>query len=117
MKAIRISSEAHKALARYRWPGNIRELKNILTFALYSMEEDAKVIEVRHLPSQLLEKESLAAKATQSSSRGKKTSREEMLEILENCQGNKSKAARALGISRTELYNRLKKLALDADSV
>lgn len=117
MKSVRISNEAHKVLSRYRWPGNVRELKNILTFALYSMEEDGKVIEVRHLPSQLLEKESPATKPAQASPRGKKTSREEMIEILENCQGNKSKAARALGISRTELYNRLKKLSIDVDSV
>ena len=111
--SIGISDEACLALCRYRWPGNVRELKNVLTFALYSLEADCKTIEVRHLPSQLFEKSLPAEKPAAKEEPRTKSSRDELVEALERCSGNKSKAARELGISRTELYNRLRKFSLN----
>ena len=104
------SEAAYQAMSQYNWPGNIRELKNVLTFALYSLEENCNVIEVRHLPLRLQEKTTRSEAASVSKPKlRKKLSAEEVDSALERHNGNKSKAARELGISRTELYNKLKK--------
>lgn len=113
-KISRIDDEALKTLQNYAWPGNIRELKNVLTFAVCSMETGCSILGVRHLPAALIEK-SLAspARARLSLQEAKRrTERETIAAVLAVCNGNKSRAARELGISRTELYKKLKKLGL-----
>ena len=49
-REIQISNELYRAFGLYPWHGNIRELKNVITYALFNLEEDEKVLSTRHLP-------------------------------------------------------------------
>ncbi len=112
----RVDDSALEMLRNYNWPGNIRELRNVLTFAICSMEPGCSSLSVRHLPPNLIEK-SLAAptRARQTLHEAKAwAERETLVEALRNSSGNKSRAARELGISRTELYKKIKKFDLEA---
>jgi len=50
-------------LNRYPWPGNARELRNVLTFALCLLEDDTSTIGTEHLPQRFLESFDEAAEA------------------------------------------------------
>jgi DNA-binding NtrC family response regulator len=85
-------------LARYSWPGNVRELKNLIERSLilgYYADDFAPDEETAVSPAPTLEpgsEESLAA-----------IERRHILGVLETCKGNKSEAARRLGVSRKTL--------------
>lgn len=115
-RGITVDDKAFEVLRKYDWPGNIRELKNVLTFALYSMEANCTVISARHLPPNLIEKSlaSSSGKVKEATLHDAQmwTTRETIVAALTRNNGNKSRAARELGISRTELYKKLKKFSL-----
>jgi len=97
---------APAALARleaYAWPGNIRELRNVLERAMV-LSENGRISE-DDLPPEL----SVAA-ASGAASRDTlaETERDHILRILRECGGNKRVAAQRLGISRSTLYERLR---------
>jgi DNA-binding NtrC family response regulator len=86
-------------LARYSWPGNVRELKNLIERSLilgYFADDfvpDDDAIAVSPAPTaEQSEEESLAT-----------IERRHILGVLETCKGNKSEAARRLGVSRKTL--------------
>jgi DNA-binding NtrC family response regulator len=85
-------------LSRYTWPGNVRELKNLVERSLilgYCADDFAPDDEIAVSPAPTLESgddESLAA-----------VERRHILGVLESCKGNKSEAARRLGVSRKTL--------------
>ena len=113
-RGISVDEKAFEVLRKYDWPGNVRELKNVLTFALYSMETGCTVINARHLPPNLIEKSiqpSNIPKATLHDTQ-MWSMREAISAALARNNGNKSRTARDLGISRTELYKKLKKFSL-----
>lgn len=51
---LQISPEMYRLLRQSSWPGNIRELKNILTFAIFSLEDGEYILTPRHLPERFL---------------------------------------------------------------
>jgi len=103
-KATSVSAEALGVLRTYDFPGNVRELANVIERAV--IVSDAKRIEPSNLP------ESIRA-AVQVLERKKKplllaqVEAEYIAETLTAAGGNKTKAARMLGISRKNLYERL----------
>jgi len=104
-----ISPEAMALLQRYEFPGNVRELENILEHALIMCKEP--LIQPHHLPSYLqgLERELETAMDTKMREVQTRT----ILQVLRKHNGNKLKAARELGIHRTTLWRRLKELNPD----
>lgn len=52
--SIQISPELYRTLRQSAWPGNIRELKNILTFAIFNLEEGEHILTPAHLPQRFL---------------------------------------------------------------
>ncbi len=106
-----LSTEALKLLEHYPWPGNVRELENVLERVTAFCEGDAVTPadmphEVRHPSQQVASDTGLA---------GLKLSQIERMAIiqtLEMCQGNKSKAARRLGISEKSIYNKMRRLEI-----
>ena len=54
-KNIRVDGELYRVFARYPWRGNIRELKNVLTYALYTLGDKGDTLGVRHLPKRFLQ--------------------------------------------------------------
>ena len=99
---IRFSPEALSRMMDYHWPGNVRELQNAVMFAI--VKSSGGVIKPRHLPMELSE----------SGNPGKRRGALKKLDLgilsnaLKEAGGNKSKAARLLGISRATLYRFIK---------
>jgi len=104
-KALSVSDKAMKTFADYCWPGNVRQLRNVLERAVILATGDK--ITHRELPEELL-----SFKRGTTSSNSLKTFRELEMEALKDalhaCKGNKSKASRILGISRKAIYKRLR---------
>ncbi len=99
----RLTGEAERALASYHWPGNIRELENELTSALVRARGSAS-IETEHL-SLPKRRAGLACLRTVSEAFEKGL----LADALARSGGNRTHAARALGISRQGLYRKLKR--------
>ncbi len=117
-KEMKISDEALTALKDYPWPGNIRELENIIERTL--IISSSKLIETRDLPPGLLK-----PYESDSKSLGKNTfllpeegidletlEKDLILQALERTADNQTRAARLLGISRHTLLYRMEKYQL-----
>jgi DNA-binding NtrC family response regulator len=108
-KAVRgISAEAMAVLARYRYPGNIRELENIIERALVFAEEE--VVTTADLPVHLTERkeEDLEAAGLPLDEKVRRLEVREIRRALEASGGVKAKAARALGITERMLGYKVK---------
>ena len=106
----RISSEVLTIFENYDWPGNVRELANILERTLYAVE--GGTIEVHHLPFflQRMRSESNKTQPSHLKRLREDMEKEALLHAIRVSNDNKNKAARLLGIHRTALYKKMKKL-------
>jgi DNA-binding NtrC family response regulator len=102
-KSFEISPAAQDALWSYNWPGNVRELRNVMERA--SIICDGDLIAEEHLSLQSSDDEHSAVSEISVIER-------QMIErALHESGGNKARAARMLGLSRTQLYVRLRRYA------
>jgi DNA-binding NtrC family response regulator len=109
----RIDPAALEVLCRYDWPGNIRELANVLERAQILAEDN--VITLDDLPDNLVE--STPAVSPGGDPRHlREVERRHVLEVLREEKGNKVHAAKALGISRRALYRLISKYRLGGDA-
>ena len=99
--SITLSREALQQLRKHAWPGNVRELENVLRSTTLAAENS--VIEPQHLP--MLTAEPLRKAPT--GTRLQDVIDHHVLRVLEQCEGNKVRAAELLGISRSTLYRML----------
>ena len=104
-RARGLSDEALDNLLAYTWPGNVRELRNVLERAAILC--DGGVITAAHLA---LDTES--ALSPQPTTDLRVTERRTIEQVLRETDWNKAKAARRLGLTRTQLYVRLRKYEL-----
>ena len=98
----------------YSWPGNIREMKNVIKRAVLLCTGDE--INEDHLPSEILYQPDSLKQATSGDLR-KQTEyqeREIILSTLEKTRYNKSKAAELLSIDRKTLYNKMKQYGIES---
>ena len=124
--SLHIAQDVLSLFKANEWRGNVRELKNILTFALHAMVDDEFVLKKEHLPNRFFrkrEKGTSGATTPHPSARQSMTEafltdvtaqaeKKRILEALHVCAGNRSEAAKQLGISRSKLYNRLQRYGL-----
>ncbi len=104
----KISKSAMEILMDYDFPGNVRELENIIERALIlSCGEE---IMPEHLPD--LETVSFETSQIQSDTTLDELERKMLISALEKAGGNKTKAAKILGITRRMIYSRLKKYGM-----
>lgn len=106
-----ISEEAKEKLMEYDWPGNIRELQNVIERAMNTVWCD--IIEWKHL-KEYFDNKKLHKHVIINRSGGyeikdiKKNFEKSIIrEALEKCNGNKSQTAKILGISRAMLYRKI----------
>jgi two-component system response regulator HydG len=104
-KVVTVSEEVLAIFQQYDWPGNVRELKNTVERAVVLAK--GSVITSRDLPQHFAG--TTAESASSPSSKTLKHLEERAVrEALKSCQGNKSKAASMLGISRKAFYKKLR---------
>ena len=100
---IGFDEKASKALLEYQWPGNLRQMKNIVRRATLLAQD--KLITLNEL-SEL--KSPVAPSAAGMPLRNEETEKQQIIEALKQTGYNKSRAAQLLGIDRKTLYNKLK---------
>jgi transcriptional regulator with PAS, ATPase and Fis domain len=103
-RSTRLADEARDALLAHGWPGNIRELRNVLESA--AILSDDGVIELRHLS---LQTKTTAAAPTDLGA----IERHTIKNVLRETDWNKSNTARKLGLTRTQLYVRQRRYSLE----
>jgi DNA-binding NtrC family response regulator len=104
-----LTRRAQTVLARYPWPGNIRELQNVIEHACMMTESD--VIDVRDLPERVQNQAAAANADYEVLMSIDQLERRHAQRVLDHVGGNKVRAAEILGISRTHLYQLLKESA------
>lgn len=112
-REVALSPEVLDRLLLYEYPGNVRELENIIQKALAMCDGD--VIRPEHLLADLRDER---VRPTRSASRQEWPSLEEheknyIRDVLEAVEGNKSRAARVLAIDRVSLWRKLKRYGLE----
>ncbi|PIC80758.1 sigma-54-dependent Fis family transcriptional regulator [Sporosarcina sp. P18a] len=118
-----LSPSLRDALLRYLWPGNIRELEHLMQNIVMRVPEDAKVIEIQHLPSyirgKIISEQQLfegtgEAKASRPIKNLLNQSKKQFIQTsLEQTDWNISATARKLGITRQSLQYHIKKHQLE----
>jgi DNA-binding NtrC family response regulator len=132
-----IQSEAYDALLRYPWPGNVRQLQNVIERAVVLTQ--GSMITPRNLPQEILHHSHSHSETDTTSSPAPSFSHSQitappklrplvtnsqslnlaerekaaLVAALNQCNGNKKKAAELLGIHRPTLYTKLKKFGLE----
>lgn len=106
---IGFDPKASQALQSYHWPGNLRQMRNIVKRA--TLLAQGCFITLAELGTELLEASSF--NTTNMALRNEETEKEHILEALRQTGNNKSKAAQLLDIDRKTLYNKLKLYNID----
>jgi transcriptional regulator with PAS, ATPase and Fis domain len=111
-----IDGEARRALVAWDWPGNVRELSNVLERSLAAMDGD--MIRMQDLPFHIYRRSKGQPAEPTASIRDvqHKAEKEAIVYALKSCGNNKAQAARSLGIHRTLLYKKMKKLQIPVPS-
>lgn len=129
-REIRVDAALYRAFSQYPWPGNIRELKNVLTYALYTLGEEDSPLSLKHLPDRFLHDlhgkqrttaatreapglklpnhandQTVPANLTAVSAQAECNA---LQAALIKTRYNKTLAAKLLGISRSKLYRKLR---------
>lgn len=99
---IQFDPKVIEELQEYSWPGNIRELKNVVEQMLFNME--GNFISLNDIPDDIL-----TSKIT--------SEREEFIKLIQKMNGNMSEIASKLGMSRATLYRKLKKYGIATDTL
>jgi two-component system response regulator AtoC len=105
-----VSPEALALLSEYEFPGNVRELANVVERAV--IVSSGKSIELEELPGPIRETVRLRRRREQPRSLAE-VEAEYVTEVLAAVKGNKTEAARTLGISRKNLYEKLARFKKD----
>ena len=103
----KISPEALRALRKYSFPGNVRELENTIQHTFVMCRNG--VILPEHLPETILDENVIQEDAA----RSVKSEKELIIESLKRNHGNKSKAAVELGMHRSTLWRKIKELRVN----
>ena len=114
---VTLSRDARDLLCRHPWPGNIRELQNAIERGLITCE--GSLITAAHLavaavpPPGAPPRQPEAAPSASSSVDLEELERKAIVEALERTHGHKARAAKLLGLTRFQLYSRLKRYGID----
>ncbi|PWL40176.1 sigma-54-dependent Fis family transcriptional regulator [Flagellimonas aquimarina] len=105
---ISFSDEVKHTLQNYSWPGNLRELKNVIKRAV--LFSDGDVVMSSSIPKKMEKSSEMESESKFSKSNYEK---EKILSALKQTNFNKSKAAKLLQITRKTLYNKINQYQLE----
>jgi DNA-binding NtrC family response regulator len=105
-----IEPEAMQALEAYPWPGNIRQLINVIERAKILAE--GTLVRLQDLPNEVRSPAQEKHSFNGHTDKLEEIERAHVVDVLEREQGNKARAARALGINRRSLYRLLEKYGI-----
>ena len=109
------TAEAQALLMTYHWPGNVRELENVIQRAMILATGER--LEAGDIPAEIRGAESVASNAARSLTDRTRESagvieKQNILDALERHNGNVTHTAKALGVSRATLQNKMKQYGL-----
>ncbi|MDC7226282.1 MAG: sigma-54 dependent transcriptional regulator [Spirochaetales bacterium] len=106
-KNVSVSSEAVAALKDYSWPGNIRELRNVVETAVLLAEDHSLLL------SDHFRLETKKTAVSEDAGHIDEMEKDFIIKALENNRFNRTLAAKELNISRKTLYNKIKKYSIE----
>jgi DNA-binding NtrC family response regulator/predicted hydrocarbon binding protein len=107
LRRLAVEPECLRFLESYPWPGNVRELENALERA--AVMSDDGWIRVEHLPPDMVDANVFGSGTASSLTKTLgETERDYVLAVLKSVDGNKTRAAKILGIGNTTLWRKLK---------
>ena len=124
-RPVAIETDAFQCLLEYDWPGNIRELRNVIRTSLAIC--DGGVVRLRDLPSEVRHGASVPAEARQLTDETldsedpdraqdlspiEAAERQALVKAIRNTDGNMARAATLLQVSRSTLYRRCRRLRI-----
>ncbi|QDT32639.1 sigma-54-dependent Fis family transcriptional regulator [Thalassoglobus polymorphus] len=125
-QVFRIQDDAFNILQNYNWPGNIRELQNVIERAV--VLADGNAVRLEDIPEELIHPQQIvprsqAPQAANSPGSAqvsvarktvltKEDEEQRLRSALESCSGNKAEAARLLGMPRSTFFSKLKKFGI-----
>jgi transcriptional regulator of acetoin/glycerol metabolism len=110
---MRVAPDVMAAFAQFRWPGNLRQLSNVLRTACALVGDGEHLIEWCHLPDDVADelKAQPKPRMVEDSDADLRLHADRCVrQAVRTCNGNMSEAARRLGVSRNTLYRKLRKL-------
>ena len=113
-----LSHEAMEIFMDYKWPGNIRELKNALEYAFVTTEND--FIQTHSLPRKIIsprQHDNVTENKTSPETQPMPDEKHQHIQALKQAGGNQTKAAKILNINRVTVWNRMRKYGIDLKKV
>jgi len=111
---LNISKKALSALMDYDWPGNVRQLENVIEYSI--IHASGTCIDFENLPEEIQEAAKIEDRSTTSRNSKGKLNRAAVIYALEKSGGNKTNAAKILGVGRATLYRYLSSSSIDFDN-
>jgi PAS domain S-box-containing protein len=111
-KIMGISNEAMELLMSYAWPGNVRELKSAFEYAFVTCQE--LLIQPHHFPTAVTSAQPVVKTIKKNPLNRADMKKKQLIEALEKADGNQSRAADILGVSRVTVWNRMKRYGITA---
>ena len=110
-----LTRRAQGRMATYPWPGNIRELENVIGNAC--MMADGRFIDINDLPERLREAQRGDSRTDEALFSLQEAQRRHIMRVLDRVGGNKLRAARILGVGRTTIYKLLSRIKIEAQDL
>ena len=107
-----ISNEAMELLMACDWPGNVRELKSAFEYAFVTCQE--LLIQPHHFPPAVTSAQPAVKNTSKPPFNRADRKKKQLIEALERADGNQSRAADILGVSRVTVWNRMKRFGITA---
>jgi Nif-specific regulatory protein len=108
----KLTHEVLMLFYQHNWPGNVRELENEIERAL-TMAEDDREITAEHISEEIKKSSEEGATAKQGAMTLEEIERQEVIKALRSTGGNRSQAARILGLSRQGLLNKIARYEIE----
>ncbi len=108
---IGITRRSQTRMAAYSWPGNIRELENVIGNAC--MMAEGSLIDISDLPESLRETADVSATTDENLLSLEEVQRRHVLKVLDAVGGHKARAAEILGIGRATIYQLLSRMKIE----